>query len=304
MGATLSIPASSVQAIAARRKLRWLAWGIVLLLTVPQIILGGFLHQDINWLVPARLGLLAALLTLSFVWPLIRPLRGLVLAFLVVFGVEGWLFLTLVEQSQFFQNTFGSDPNLALLGERLLRIAAVLVMLLVLLVQGFKRREFFLSVGNLKAVAEAEKWGIPRKPETWPGFGGRYALIIVTIFLLFMVPAFQPSLASFSPGLLLFAVLCALMNAFAEEFLYRAALLPQVLPIFGKGASMFLVAAWFGLGHYFGVPHGITGVILTGLGGWIFAKAMLETRGMGWPLFLHFVSDFTVYIIILLAGGF
>jgi hypothetical protein len=31
---------------------------------------------------------------------------------------------------------------------------------------------------------------------------------------------------------------------------------------------------------------------------------MVETRGMGWPLFLHAVSDFTIYVIILLAGGF
>src|SRR5690606_29136795 len=114
----------------------------------------------------------------------------------------------------------------------------------------------------------------------------------------------QPSLSNLSVGLVLFAALCAVMNAFAEEFLYRSALLPQVLPLFGKAASLILVASWFSIGHYFGVPQGLTGVILTTIGGWIFAKAMIETRGMGWPLFLHFVSDFTVYVVVLLAGGF
>jgi membrane protease YdiL (CAAX protease family) len=169
---------------------------------------------------------------------------------------------------------------------------------------GLKRQDFFLRVGNLRAVAEPERWGIPRKTETWLGFGGRYALIIVVILLVFTVPGMQPSLSNLSVGLVLFAALCAVMNAFAEEFLYRSALLPQVLPVFGKGASLFLVAGWFGLGHYFGMPMGITGVILTFIGGWVMGKAMVETRGMGWPLILHTASDFTIYMVVLLAGGF
>jgi membrane protease YdiL (CAAX protease family) len=210
----------------------------------------------------------------------------------------------MLPQSQFYADVFGGSENLAFFGERLMRIGATLVMLLVLLAMGLKRRDFFLTVGNLKAVAEPERWGVPRKPETWPGFGGRYALIIVTLLLVFMVPALQPSLNNLSVELVLFAALCALMNAFAEEFLYRSALLPQVLPLFGKGASLILVAAWFGISHYFGVPMGITGVILATIGGWIFAKGMVETRGMGWPLLLHFVSDFTIYVVMLLGGGF
>ncbi len=185
-----------------------------------------------------------------------------------------------------------------------MRVGASAVMLLVLLGMGLKRQDFFLTVGNLRAVAEPERWGVPRKPENWVGFSLRYALIIVTLLLFFTVPAVHPSLSNLSVSLVLFAALCALMNAFAEEFLYRSALLPQVLPLFGKGRSLILVAAWFGIGHYFGVPNGITGVIITIIGGWVFAKAMVETRGIGWSLFMHFVSDFTIYLVILLAGGF
>ena len=304
MSESVSLPTSSPQAISERRTLLYAAWMIVLLLTVPEIILRGFLQLDTAWMLPARIGALAVLLALTFAWPLIRPLRRLVLIFLVIYGVEAWFFQTLLPQSQFYANVFGGSTDLSFYGERLMRIGATVAMLLVLLGMGLKRQDFFLTVGNLKAVAEPERWGIPRKPETWPGFGGRYAIIIVVLFLVFMVPAMQPSLSNLSVGLVLFAALCALMNAFAEEFLYRSALLPQVLPLFGNGASLILVAAWFGIGHYFGVPQGLTGVILTTIGGWIFAKAMVETRGMGWPLFLHFVSDFTVYVVILLAGGF
>jgi membrane protease YdiL (CAAX protease family) len=277
---------------------------LVLVLTLPEIILRAFMYVDTSWMLPARIGLLVILLALTFVWTFIRPLRGLTLIFLVIYGVEGWFFGTLLPHSQIYPQVFGGDPNLAFFGERLMRIGASLVMLLVLMGMGLKRQDFFLTVGNLTATAEPEKWGVPRKPEIWLGFSLRYAVIIVTILLIFMVPAMQPSLSNLSVGLVLFAAVCALMNAFAEEFLYRSALLPQVLPLFGKGASLILLASWFGMGHYFGVPSGVTGVILVAIGGWVFAKSMVETRGMVWPLFMHFVSDFTVYMVILLAGGF
>jgi membrane protease YdiL (CAAX protease family) len=304
MNESASIPVSSSQHIGERRTLLNAAWAVVLVLTVPQIVLGAIMHQDTAWLAPARITFLTAFTGLTFGWSPVRPLRGMAVVFLVIYVVESWLFGTVLQQSQFFKDIFGSNVNLAFFGQRLLRIGAVLVMLLVLLRMGSKRQDLYLTVGNLKAVTEPERWGIPRKPETWPGFGGRYALIIVVLFLLFMVPGLRPSLSNLSVGLVLFAALCAVMNALAEEFLYRSALLPQVLPLFGKGASLLLVAGWFGIGHYFGVPMGFTGVILTGLGGWIFAKAMVETQGMGWSLFLHFISDFTIYMIILLAGGF
>lgn len=305
MNEVISASSSTPQPINGRSNLRVAAWVIVLLLTVPEIILRAFLQVDTSWMLAARLILLAGLFALSFAWQLIRPLRGFLLVMLVIYGVEGWFFGTLVPQTQVYQNVFGSSVNLAFFGERLLRIGAVLVMLLVLLGMGLKRRDFFLAVGDLKATAEPAKgFGVPRTPEPWTKFGRNYALISVGILLFFMIPALQPSLSNFSLGLLLFAMLCAAMNSFAEEFLYRSALLPQVLPLFGKSASLLLVPAWFGLAHYFGVPSGITGVLITAIGGWFFAKSMIETRGIAWAWFLHFLADFVVYMVILLAGGF
>ncbi len=280
----------------------YLAWAVVLLLTLPQIILGAFLHIDTAWLIPARIILLGALFSLSFASMHIRPLRGLFLIFLVIYTVEGWFFLTLVPSTPVYQDLFGGDSNLTFFGERLMRIGAVLVMLLVLLMMGFKRRDFYLAIGDLNAAAEPSPRGIPRKPESWRKFGRNYALISVGLLLLFMIPSFQPSPSKLSISLVLFTVLCAAMNAFAEEFLYRSALLPQVLPLLGKNASLLLVPLWFGLAHYFGVPNGITGVIITAIGGWFFAKSMIETRGMGWAWFLHFLADFTVYLVLFLAG--
>ncbi len=288
---------------ATTRSQLYVAWAIVLLLTVPEIILRAFMRLDTSWMLPARIGLLGVSLALTFVWPLIRPLRGFLLIFLVIYVVEAWLFLTAVPQSQVYRDVIGGDADRAFLGERLLRMGAVLVMLAVLLLMGFRRRDLFLAVGDLRATATATKVKIPDKPEPWTTFGRNYAIISVGLLLFFLIPALKPSLADLSVGLVLFAIACAAMNSFAEEFLYRSALIPQVLPLFGKGATLMLVPAWFGLAHYFGVPNGLTGVLLAGIGGWFFAKSMIETRGIAWAWFLHFLADFTVYMLLLLSGG-
>ena len=285
------------------RSLLYVAWAIVLLLTVPEIILRAFLQVDTSWMLLARIGLLAGAIALAVVWPPVRPLRGMLVIFLVIYAVEGWLLLTAVPQSQIYRDLFDSSPNLAFFGERLMRIVAVLVMLAVLLLMGLRRRDFYLAVGDVKATAEPTRRWIPTKAEPWTTFGRNYAIISVGLLLFFLIPALQPSLADFSVGLLLFAAICAAMNSFAEEFLYRSALIPQALPLFGKGATLLLVPGWFGLAHYFGVPNGLTGVLLAAIGGWFFAKSMIETRGMAWAWFLHFLADFTVYLVLLLAGG-
>jgi membrane protease YdiL (CAAX protease family) len=288
---------------ASSRSVLYLAWAIVLLLTVPEIILRAFMRVDTSWMLLARIGLLAGSFALTFVSSLVRPLRGMLVVFLVIYVVEAWLFLSVIPQSQIYRNVVGDDANVAFFGERLLRIGAVLVMLIVVLLMGFRRRDLYLAVGDLKATAEPTRLKIPHKAEPWTTFGRNYAIISVGLLLLFLVPALQPSLANFSVGLLVFAAVCAGMNSFAEEFLYRSALIPQVLPMFGKGATLMLVPAWFGLAHYFGVPNGLTGVLLAGIGGWFFAKSMIETRGIAWAWFLHFLADFTVYLVLLLAGG-
>jgi hypothetical protein len=294
--------AASTATVGTRSTL-YLAWAIVLLLTVPEIILRAFMRVDTSWMLLARIGLLAGSFALTFVWPLVRPLRGMLVVFLVIYVAEAWLFLTAIPQSQIYRDIIGDDPNLAFFGERLMRIGAVLVMFVVLLSMGFRRRDLYLTVGDLKATAEPTRLKIPHKPQPWTTFGRNYAIISVGLLLFFLIPALKPSLANFTVGLLLFAAGCAAMNSFAEEFLYRSALIPQVLPLFGKGATLMLVPAWFGLAHYFGVPNGLTGVLLAGVGGWFFAKSMIETRGIAWAWFLHFLADFTVYLLLLLSGG-
>jgi membrane protease YdiL (CAAX protease family) len=298
---SIAAAVSPPRPVLATRSVLYLAWTIVLLLTVPEIILRGFMSLDTSWMLPARITLLTASVGMTFAWSVVRPLRGMLTVFLVIHAVEAGLFLTAIPGTRIYQDVFGGDTNLAFLGERLLRIGAVLVMLVVLLRMGLRRHDFYLAVGDVRAIAEPMR--IPSKPEPWTKFGRNYAIISVGLLLAFLIPALQPSLAELSIGLVVFAAVCAGMNAFAEEFLYRAALIPQVLPLFGKSATLLLLPVWFGLAHWFGVPSGLTGVILAAIGGWFFTRSMIETRGIAWAWFLHFLADFTVYLVLLLAGG-
>jgi len=90
-------------------------------------------------------------------------------------------------------------------------------------------------------------------------------------------------------------LLLAAMNAFNEEMTYRASMLATLEPAIGPQHALWNAAVFFGIGHYFGVPYGIVGVIMATFLGWLLGKAMLETRGFFWSWFIHFLQDVLVF---------
>ena len=84
---------SSTQSVEApRAKLTALAWGTILFLSTPQIILHLF-GQDVpggplglTWLEWAQVVVLTVLWAVTWVWPTVKPLRGLALALLAYLG--------------------------------------------------------------------------------------------------------------------------------------------------------------------------------------------------------------------------
>ena len=94
------------------------------------------------------------------------------------------------------------------------------------------------------------------------------------------------------PAVLLFAV----MNAFGEELAYRAVPLSQLWTVMGKGQAIWMTAVWFGLGHYYGgIPSGLAGAVFLTLIAVLFGKAMLETKGIAMPVFIHLWGDVLVF---------
>jgi hypothetical protein len=71
--------------------------------------------------------------------------------------------------------------------------------------------------------------------------------------------------------------------------------------------AILLTAAYFGIGHYYGVPYGIIGVLMAGILGWLLGKSMLETKGFFWAWFIHFLQDVMIFSFMAIgsiaAGG-
>ena len=63
-----------------------------------------------------------------------------------------------------------------------------------------------------------------------------------------------------------------------------------------------MTADYFGVGHFYGVPYGVTGVIMAFIPGWLMGKSMLETRGFLWPWIIHFCMDIVIFSAIALGS--
>jgi Type II CAAX prenyl endopeptidase Rce1-like len=69
----------------------------------------------------------------------------------------------------------------------------------------------------------------------------------------------------------------------------------------GSKQALWMSAYFFGIAHYFGVPGGIVGGIASIFIGWILGKGMLETRGLFWTWWIHFLSDVAIFTFLAMA---
>lgn len=285
----------------SRRPVIPVAWAVMLLVSLlPNIVWQEVLGREpAGWLTWAKFALLAAVIVAGLVWNPLRPLRFFALILIVVFAAEE-LVLGTLSSSAVWREWFGG-PNAPfvqnMLGIQLGRLLVTGIVIGALFLLGYRRRESFLVRGRLDAPIKPVPWlGFP-KPDPWTNFGGQFALYISLGTLLFLILGGRPSPAAFVqalpmlPAVLLFAT----MNAFSEEVTYRASLLATLEDPIGSRQAMWLAAVFFGIGHYYGVPYGIVGVIMATFLGWMMGKAMIETRGLFWAWFIHFLQDVLIF---------
>jgi membrane protease YdiL (CAAX protease family) len=92
------------------------------------------------------------------------------------------------------------------------------------------------------------------------------------------------------------------MNSFSEELTYRAALLAPIHRILGPTQSILMTATFFGIGHYYGIPPGILGILATGFFGWLLGRSLLETKGLFWPWAIHVCGDVVIFSFIVIGA--
>lgn len=285
-----SFPVEAPRAQIERRSVL-LAWGAMLLVSrLPQIVLKEFFALDVHygwWM----LGSAALLIAVTFIWSPTRPLRGY---FLIMATIA--LFTSLLDApirgSAAWQSWFALEKGWAInfFGQRLPLVVEALAIILALRLMGLKRPDFFMIKGNLATPAA-------RLPTLLTL--GLAALFALGLTQLMPPPPNWSQALPWLPAILLFA----LMNAFGEEMLYRAAPLSQLVPVIGQGQANWITAVWFGLGHFYGgFPSGPLGAVQAALVGLLFGKAMLATRGIALPVLLHMLVDTIIYIFLATAA--
>lgn len=275
------------------------AWGVILTLALYKIILQEIFHYTVSE--NLQYGIAALIVVAGFaltsLWKTIRPLRRLFGLFIVLVGAQ-WLVYTRVDQLPIY-HTWLRNPsfNIYMLAELSLNLIVTLTIIAFLFILRMKRQVFFLARGDVAAPVEPVKWLGVKPGEKWNTFGRSFAIYLSLGTLAFLVIAGRPPLdiviraLPFLPAVLLAAAL----NAFNEEMTYKASFLAVLVDVVGRQQALWLMAAYFGIIHFYGIPYGIIGVLLATFLGWLLGKSMLETRGLFWAWFLHFLQDVLIF---------
>ncbi len=282
------------------------AWITILAITLPQIILQEIFHFPVSENLQYQIAfpVLLAGLVLVFVVKTLRPLRLFFGLFLVLVCAQ-WLVYTRLDQLPIYQRWL-QDPsfNIYMLAEQSLHLVVTLAIIVFLWIVKKNFAAFFLAKGDVSAPVEPVRWLGVKVGEKWGKFGWILAICISLGTLAFLVIAGRPPMEfvvkalPFLPAVLLAAAL----NAFNEELTYKASFLSVLEDAVGRRQALLLVAAFFGLLHFYGVPYGIVGVILAAFLGWILGKSMLETRGLFWAWFIHFLQDVLIFAFLAIGS--
>lgn len=282
----------------------WASWATTLLAgTVPALLWTEFVGRVPAWLTIAQIAVPSALLVATILSRRLRPLWrfGLTMCLLLILiDVLPLVDLTIAPlQSLFGATSFDGRMQ----AEQTAKLLVALVMIVTLLVTGLRSRDLFLRLGNITApIRPVPLLGFPHA-DSWRRFGLIWGFGIAGALGVAQYLAVRPTATEFAalvpmiPSIIMYAAL----NAFSEEMIYRAPLLATLEPAVGSTQALWQSAVLFGAAHYFGTPGGPLGVMLSIFMGWMLGKAMLETRGLFWAWWIHFLSDVVIFIFIALA---
>ena len=256
-----------------------IAWGVTVSLAVAPDLNSTGAFSLVQWAVFTAL-LCPALI--PFLYQPARPLRTytgmlVLLTLLAVFflnGLPSWM-----SGQAWFPDSSGYAAAFITQSPK---VVAAFVMMGVLAFLGYRRQEFFLSSSQGKL---------------WIGFGVVAAVVMGFAMLVYLQTTTAEAKSNAEAlRYLPLALLLAAMNSFAEEMLYRGVLLGPLLRQVTANQAISMTAVLLGIAHYHGTPSGFPGMGLTFIAGWVFGLAMVETRSILLPWFLHFVPDAVIFI--------
>ena len=169
-----------------------------------------------------------------------------------------------------------------------------------------KRNTFkaYFRKGNLSADILPEPFmGIqPKESENWIHLGRNFSIIIsvvTTIVIYFQLIGGNGISIGTMVSMLPFSIVFALSNSFVEESITRLGVVVVLKDAVKDRTIPFVSALLFGSIHYWGNPGGILGVLVAGFLGWFLTKSILETKGIFWAWWIHFLQDVIIITAIL-----
>ena len=242
-----------------------------------------------NWLLSARIAALTAVLVATAYVKRIRALWPLCLAYLfqlILMAIRGIATTSPAYRSWVLSHGFvGGTLALHMIG--LMLIAPVVIWFL------RSPDRFYFRLGDPAARVELPWLETGEKPLRWNTLGLLFALVSGLVAWTFV--GYTGREVSYQWRMALWAVLFACVNSFGKELLNRNILVSTVQPAFGAQHAILVSSVIFGIGHWNGLPAGPIGVVMTFVLGYVAAKALIETRGMFWPWFMHMVPDCVLF---------
>ena len=181
---------------------------------------------------------------------------------------------------------------------QILLVSLSVIVLLFLYFQSPNNLKLFLSFGNISASVGPVEWCGIGEGKTWI-FAGLYLCVLITLgtfsFVYFQFRKQKIKAQEIFPYIT-WIVLFSLSNSFSEEMIYRLGIIVPLYNVIGAEEIILLSAVIFGLVHFGGMPHGLIGMFMAGFLGWFLAKAVVETHGIFWAWFIHFIQDVVIYI--------
>ncbi len=264
---------------------------------LPRVVVDALLGYVPTWVWLAQFAVGAGLVVLAFFTEGFRPLRSLAVALIAV-QVTRLYFEVGTTPDALFGVRLASPWAETLLDESI-QLSVALGALVLLFALGYRRDDLLLQSGTLSNPLEPVRIPGLHTEQSWRRaglvVGGWLVGPLVAVLLLggvtYEFTAYDPeTLAVLVPAILV----AAAMNAFTEEAVFRAIPAAELAEALGKSRALLVMAAFFGLAHYYGTPGGPLGVLMTGFLAWMLAKSMLETRGIAVAFLVHWILDIVI----------
>lgn len=157
----------------------------------------------------------------------------------------------------------------------------------------------YLAPGRFGAPARAMPLLGVRAGESWAKTGTVFAVIVSVVTAGYLYSSGPVALAAPLSAWALaafIAVPLSLSNAFVEEVVTRWTLAEGLTGDLARAAP-WASATLFGAVHYFGIPGGVPGVLMSGFVGWLLTRSIQDTGGIGWAILIHFVLDMLIFTV-------